>query len=50
MPVTLGAYLNSRVQYYLLHLECPQHGRRAKHKQRTDKALCVLSAIPSKYF
>ena len=44
------ACLNSRVQYDLFHLECPQHGRRATHKQRTDKALCVPGAIPSKHF
>ena len=44
------ACLNSRVQYDLFHLECPQHGRGATHKQRTDKALCVPGAIPSKYF
>ena len=44
------ACLNSRVQYDLFHLDCPQHGRGATHKQRTDKALCVPGAIPSKYF
>jgi hypothetical protein len=43
------ACLNSRVQYDLFHLECPQHGRGATHKQRTDKALCVPGAISSKY-
>ncbi len=32
------ACLNKLVQYDLFHLECPQHGRRATHKQRTDKA------------
>ena len=44
------ACLNKLVQYDLFHLECPQHGRRATHKQRTDKALCVPGAIPSKHF
>ncbi len=29
------ACLNGRVKYYLLHLDCLQHGRRATHKQRT---------------
>jgi hypothetical protein len=38
------------VKYDLFHLDCPQHGRRATHKQRTDKTLRVPGAIPSKHF
>ncbi len=41
------ACLNSRVQYDLFHLECPQHGRGATHKQRTDKALCAPASSPA---
>jgi hypothetical protein len=44
------ACLNSKVQYDVHHLDCPQHGRGATHKQPTDKALCVPGAIPSNYF
>ena len=44
------ACLNKLVQYDLFHLDCLQHGRRATHKQRTDKAFCVPGAIPSKHF
>jgi hypothetical protein len=44
------ACLNGRVKYDLFHLDCLQHGRRATHKQRMDKAFSVPGAIPSKHF
>ena len=44
------ACLNGRVQYDVFHLDCRQHGRCATNKQRTDRNLCVPTAIPSKHF